>query len=159
VTGDPATESMGLDHERLELFVGVVEPGVEFAVLAVVVAAVDVNFDPVGAATDLLPNRFADLVGAVGVLHPPGKWDLPGEAARRVFPSRGEGARRNVHSRAPDDPAGDRLFQVDVGVHRPFGADVTDGREALVECSLRCRGRADGAIGDRLAQQLVVPFG
>ena len=58
--------------------------------------------------------------------------------------------------RAGDFPVVDGLLDVDVGVHRAFGFDVTQGGEAVGESDLRIACRQNGAVRNRLLEELLV---
>ena len=158
VGGDPAVEPVGLAHDRPHLLLREVDLAAELAALQVILA-VAVELDPVGAVLDLLADRLADLVGAVDDLHALGHLQLPRVAQQRIHAGRREGPGRDEHAGAGDDAPLDRPLHVHVGVHGPLGLQVADGREAVHQGGPGGDGGPDGAVGDRLLEQLLVVVG
>ena len=88
---------------------------------------------------------------------PCGTVDLGGEALRAVAAGRDHRRSGHQHPRAGDDAVVDRLLQPDVGVAGALGAEVAHRRDAGHQRVARAHRRARHAIGDRLAQHLIVP--
>ena len=76
VGGHPAVEAVSLPDDRRDLLLGEVDLAAELAALQVVLA-VAIELDPVGPVLDLLPDRLADLVGAVHHLNSLGQPQFP----------------------------------------------------------------------------------
>ena len=156
--GHAPIQAMGLVDDRLDLLGSEIHLAAQLAVLHVVIA-VGVELDPVGPMFDLLAHGLANLVRAVHDLDSFRDLELPRITEQRIHARGRKGPRRDEHPGAGDDAAIDRPLEVGVGVHRAFGLEVADRREAVQERGLHGHRGADGAIGDRLLEQLLVVIG
>src|SRR6266852_3941608 len=103
-----------------------------------------------------MPEGVQIVVGAVDDLHPFRHAQLPRVAEQRVHAGRRHRARRDVHAGPGDDAALDGDLHVDVGVHRALGLQVADGGEAVHQRGARRHRGADGPVGSRLLEELLV---
>ena len=162
VRRDLATEAVGLVDHCLQLGAGEVHPGPQgpFGIVRLVVLAIGIELDPVGAVLHLLADGFSDGVGAVHDLHAFRQvLQLPGVAEQRVRAGRRERARGDEHPRPGDHTAGDGRLDIDVGVHRALGLQVADGGEAVHHGGAHRGGGAQGAVRDALLEELLVVVG
>ena len=153
--GAPA-DAVRLVHDRPRLVVGEVHPAVQHAVGGEVIAAVRVVLDPVGPVGRLLAHGETRAVHAVHRLDAVRHLDLPVAAHDRVHPRRRHGARGDEEARPRDLAAVDGALDVHVGVHRPFGLEIAQRGEAVLQGEARVARRENRAVGDRLVQELRV---
>src|SRR5438270_7365545 len=95
-------------------------------------SVVAVEFDPVGASSDLIThgaNKTIDAIGFLRALRNSPFRDEPGA----VRGSCNDGACRNKHTRTRNDSLLDRLLQLYIGVASAFGSEITNGSETCHE--------------------------
>src|SRR5438874_8056052 len=155
VRRDRTSDPMRLIDDCLRFGVREVDPAVQHAVGGEVVAPVAVILEPVGAVLHLLAHREPRVVDAVHRLHAVGQLELPVVGGDRIHAGRGHRARRGEHPRTGDLTAIDRVLDVDIGIHRAFGLEIANRREAVLEREPRVTRGEDRTIWGRLLEELV----
>ena len=155
VRRDRTSDPMRLIDDRLRFGVREVDPAVQHAVGGEVVAPVAVILEPVGAVLHLLAHREPRVVDAVHRLHAVGQLELPVVGGDRIHAGRGHRARRGEHPGTGDLTAIDRVLDVDIGIHRAFGLEIANRREAVLEREPRVTRGEDRTIWGRLLEELV----
>src|ERR1700722_2548746 len=113
-----------------------------------------VDLDPVGAVVELLPSGFARFDGSVDDLRTFGHVEFRRVAFEVVSAGGGDRARGAEETRAGDGAFGDGFANFDVAVAGPFGFDVAESGEALLECAAAGESGARGAECDSSFQDI-----
>ncbi len=153
VRRDPAAGVVGGSDRRTQLGLGQRRP----AAVAALVVIVGIDLDQAGAPGDLVADGADDLVDAADFLRPLRHGDARLEALRAVGAAGDDRTRRDEQARPGHDALIDRLLQPDVGIARPFRAEVALAGEAGQQRRPRLDHRARRSQRQCLVQDLIVP--
>jgi hypothetical protein len=122
---------------------------------------VGIDLDPIGPGPGLLAHGLDHFGHAAGFLRALGQVGLGIVvlAGRAVGAGGHDRPGRHEQARSRDQAVVDRLLQRHVGRADALGAEVAQGGEAGFQCRLGLHRRAQGAVGRRLLQHLIVPQG
>ena len=125
--------AMSLVDNRFEFFQRECRLRNQFAILAHPGTMRHVNLDPVGSVVQLLARSFAGFDRPVDELRALGHVQLGSVTFQHVTTGRGDSAGYNEQARAGNVAFFNRFFDSDVAISRPFGFQIAQCGEALLQ--------------------------
>ena len=108
---------------------------------------------------DLLAYSFSPFIRPVHQLHPVRHWHTRRIAEKWISSGHVQGPGSYLHTRSRDHAILNCFFYVHVGIPRPLSLQISNGSEAVLQCTPRIHCREDCPIFGRLLQQLLVIIG
>jgi hypothetical protein len=108
--------------------------------------------------SNLVADDAGERVNAVRLFGPLRDAPFQREPFRRIAACRDNRASGTQDARSRNDAVPDRLPQLDIGIARPLGAEIANGREAGFERAPEMVDRSGRTQGETFAQHLIVPL-